>query len=554
MKRKFFRFLSVVLVIILTFSALTPAVFAAGEFGKTPVIYLRGSGDDILDENGNRVWHTSVNTDGLGDTIKEVLYPYLFNAVIKDQWDEYFHKLSSEIGDIFRGAYLDDNGEATNGTSLRPGRYAENADSMSRNKADANGNYPLWTYNFWYDWRTDPMAVADELNDYINAVLAQTGKEKVGIISRCLGVSFVMAYVSKYGTDKISSLGFNSSVSGAMEITSDAYTGNLSMDSDAVVRFEKDMLHLSRVAPWLCEFVGSLFDESIADYIDETVDAAVDIMKINGTLKVTSKTIEFLYNKLFYRLVPELVMATMGTWPGYWSTVKAEDYEDARDFVFGEPGSEMYEKYKGLIAKTDDYYENVSSRFNELLLDANEKGIKINNITKYGYVGYPFGENCNALSDKLAGTAKSSFGATCAEVDKTLSDKYIEERVSEGKGGYISPDKKIDASTCLFPDYTWFIKGIMHDWYPEELDQLLWTCAQSPEQVTVDTDSRYPQYMVWDETAQTLSPMTAENSDTENWKSGKEARYHFGDLFKSIKRFCMNLIEILKYLFAEKKA
>lgn len=551
MKHSVKKFIALFLALTICISTLSVAAFAADDgFGKTPVIYVRGSGDDIIDANGKQVWHTSVNTDGLGDTVKEVVYPYLVNAVLKNEWDAYFDKLSKEIGDIFAGAYLDNNGEATNGTSLRPERYAENADSMSRNKADANGNFPLWTYNFWYDWRTDPWTVADDMNDYINAVLEKTGKEKVGIIARCLGVSFVMAYIAKYGTDKISSLGFNSSVSGAMEITTDAYTGNLTLDSRSVVRFEKDLLYISRATPWLGSFIGSLFDESIAEYVDETVDAAVDIMRMNGTLAVTSAAVEAIYNMLFYRLVPKMVMATMGTWVGYWTTVKPEEYENARDFIFGEPGSEMYEQYKGLIAKTDNYYEKVASHFDELLINAKNSGIRINNVTKYGYQGYPFGETCNVIGDKFAGVTGSSFGATAAEAEKTLPACYIKKAQSEGRDKYISPDKQIDASTCLFPDYTWFVKGIVHDWYPPELDMLLWNCAQESEQVTIDTYPEYPQYMVFDDSNETLSPQTKENSAVEHWN----LTYKFGDMFRALRRFFQNLFEIISFLRTQNEA
>ena len=109
-----------------------------------------------------------------------------------------------------------------------------------------------------------------------------------------------------------------------------------------------------------------------------------------------------------------------------------------------------------------------------------------------------------------------SFGATTSSVYETLSDDYIAKRVAEGKGKYISPDKQIDASTCLFPDLTWFIKGSSHsNWTTYELKMLYDICS-SDRQLTFD-DFPYSQFMVYNTEEDLLFPMTEENCNTEFW-------------------------------------
>lgn len=137
------------------------------------------------------------------------------------------------------------------------------------------------------------------------------------------------------------------------------------------------------------------------------------------------------------------------------------------------------------------------------------------------------------IGDQLASVNKASFGATTSSIYDTLSDKYIAKRVAQGKGKYISPDKQIDASTCWFPDYTFFIKGISHsDWGNEE--QLMYDFVRASRQLTVDdyADTQTPQFMRFDYydgvtggstvgTKGVSQQLTEENCHTENWDASE---------------------------------
>lgn len=89
-------------------------------------------------------------------------------------------------------------------------------------------------------------------------------------------------------------------------------------------------------------------------------------------------------------------------------------------------------------------------------------------------------------------------------------------RHKKGLERYISPDRKVDASTCLFPDYTWFFKGVPHGYYTREETNLIMTVIDAEEQITVN-DYPLTQFISYDFPNRTAYPMTEENSSNENW-------------------------------------
>ena len=150
-----------------------------------------------------------------------------------------------------------------------------------------------------------------------------------------------------------------------------------------------------------------------------------------------------------------------------------------------------------------------------------------------------------------ASVTRASFGATTSTIFDTLSDEYIAQRVAEGKGRYISPDKQIDASTCMFPDYTWFIKGATHVKRTEAEDDLLYTCLTADRQLTID-DFEWTQFMVYDFSTQVMQPMTAENCHNEAFSTDKDD-YTPSSFFAKLKLYWQALTRWLKLFAARMK-
>ena len=107
--------------------------------------------------------------------------------------------------------------------------------------------------------------------------------------------------------------------------------------------------------------------------------------------------------------------------------------------------------------------------------------------------------------DYLIDTALASGGAVCADVFETLPESYVQKR--DRKHNHISPDRVIDASTCMFPELTWFVRDMGHLDYPygsEGMEFLLWL-VRMDSQYTIRTSDRYPQFMQYDVQKKTLT-------------------------------------------------
>ncbi len=135
----------------------------------------------------------------------------------------------------------------------------------------------------------------------------------------------------------------------------------------------------------------------------------------------------------------------------------------------------------------------------------------------------------------------ASLGATVGTVDEDLSDDYIASVVLKGKSTYISPDKKVDASTCLYPEKTWFIKNLEHKEFPDSVNCLMVEMINNPD-FNINSNEKYPQFMVYDTETLEIVPMTAENEDTT-------ARWDV-TFWDALKKFFESLVGLIKELSA----
>ncbi|MBQ6931787.1 MAG: hypothetical protein IJN38_06605 [Clostridia bacterium] len=510
------RIISVLLTAVLLFSFVTPAfswVDANESRSQIPLIRISGDGEALYDSEGNKIFHyrdiANVITSSDGGTavyesMAQTLLPALSKGLLTDNWDDLYAGLETEISKIFASALLDENGNVPNNSGLSQSRIDE-MEYKRHNSQKGNKGYFAWNdYWFRYDWRLDPLKIADELNSYITDIKKSTGCDKVGIMATCLGTNIVMAYVSKYGVDDIQGIAMDGSVVGGAEILSEVICAKFDVAPDALMRVLRDV-----------EGLGMF---SIDAFIMETIDMLVQTGLLEGVISTTEN---IFYDKLIQGATSALALSTFYTWPGYWACVSAEDYEDAKYYVFGEEGSEKRTKYAGLIEKIDNYDREVRQKIPALIKGIKDGGANFGVISKYGFQLIPNCESSDLIADQFASVKRSSFGATTTTVYETFSDEYIANRKAEGKGRYISPDKHIDASTCLAPDSTWFIKGSSHsNWTCYEL-KILYDVASADRQLTVD-DLPYTQFMVYDKDSDSLVPMTEENCNTENWEADSD--------------------------------
>lgn len=525
------KLISLVLSVLMILSVLAPTVvFAADE--KIPIVYLRGDGNGIYDTEGNVVFPVSYDSSQLPEAVARVVFPYLIKAVLFNKWEDYYIAFENEVRPIFAGCQLDENGEPSNGSDIDKDDYVTNQTNMNRDKVNEWGNYGLYDYTFWYDWRRDPLYTADLLNDYIKGFLKTTGAKKVSLVGKCLGGSFVLAYLSKYGYDDIRNLAFDSTVGNGCEKFSDIFSGHLQYNGEALERSQYDSIFLA----------GD--DES--NFLTRFILASVDLLNEKDVVNLTDKAVNKIYKKLYEELTPRLGMAAYGTFPGYWSTVTAENYQEARQLMFFGKGDGYAEKYAGLIEKLDNYDRQVRQRIPEILAGAEEAGVNVGILAKYGYQCLPILESANKPSDVLVSLEKSSFGATCSDIGTKLTDDYIAEKTVDGLGKYIAPDKEVDASTCLFPDSTWIIKGMNHDNWAGCNDILIYRiCTQDGYNINSEPEL-YPQFMIYSDEDNNVYPMTEENCNVTNWDAEQISNHSIRSYFKAILNWLKALFALLK--------
>ena len=477
MKKAFKSIISLLLVTLMLIPMGIPSSAASG--AAVPTVYCQGQGSTLVNANGEQVYPLHLPDGGIMAIVEECM-PLFINALTKGEYDAWYDKLREEVIPLFADIQLDNNGESVNGVHIA---WGWNKNSLK----GVSGVYYLTDYMFESDWRLDPFDNADILHAYITDIKERTGSEKVNLIGRCEGANIVMAYLAEYGYEDINCVEIYISPVYGMDAVGTAFSGNFDFDT-------------ASLEEWMDGYVD-LGD----DILSELLYSFLSLAQSTGVLSLTGLALDVFAMKLYNEILPELLLGSFGTFPGIWAMVDAKNYEDAKEVIFG--GKE--DEYAGLIAKLDDYNVRVRQRADTILQEAASAGVKIAVFAKYGYINFPLDNSAAELSDGYVTVNASSFGATCAPRGQILSDAYIADLTAAGNDKYLSPDSNIDASTCLFPDTTGFIKNSTHVDFPNSIHVLMEKFLHSDGTMTVFSDPSYPQYMIKNED-DSISPYAGE--------------------------------------------
>lgn len=514
------RLTALILALLMIMSGV-PAVFAAAE--EYPTIYVIGAHkNDIHNSEGETIYPIEAD---LGEIIKEALMPCLEElalGMVKDDYSDYAEKFNSYMAPIFEELVLDENGDVSNGSYTR-------LHSDVNNVKGKTGNYTIWDARFWYDWRESPMKTAGELRDYIDAVVDATGKSKVQLVGRCYGANVIAAYLEIYkdhAKKYVSDISYYSSSLLGIDFMSAIFSGEIYLDDKAITNF----------LDYYMENKELIEDEDTAGLIT----ALAEILQQIKVLGLTGDALLEFVNMFKSDLMPLVIRNSYGGWLSYWAMVTPELYETARDFVFNT--DELKKEYAGFIAKADDFHYNVQCNAVDTMLELKAAGINFCIFAKYNFPEIPLYKGATTQGDTDTSVYRQSFGATAADYNQVLSDEYI-AGVSEENKKYISPDKKIDASTALFPETTWFVKDLHHDFFGVLQDMSIEIMRYD---MSVDND-KYPQYFATvnaiPDGAEGLTPVEGVDED-----DGKPA----DNIFASLIRFLTSMINFIVNLFKKK--
>ena len=347
------------------------------------------------------------------------------------------------------------------------------------------------TYFYNYDWRLDPLANADRLNETVENAKAKAGSDKVTLIPCSMGGVQTLSYLAKYGSDSVEKIIFMSSAHKGLYFVSELFSGNLQLSQKDIFKYLSDFLNLGdentdNLFDFLCAYLGNAwYLKPVFSFLDKF---AKDISN------------ETVYDSL---------RRVFGSMPGMWAFVRSEYYDGARAFMTTDKTS------AALLSKIDNYHKTVGSVNDSILTSAAEKGTAICICSHYGRGSIPVTPKACIEGDYLIETASTSNGVTIADAGKYLPDGYTQAKECGGHN-HVSADGKADASTCLFPDSTWLLKNVGHvgcNYGSDYADMLLWM-LETEGQPTVFDNEKYPQFLKASMDENKLEPITADSKVT----------------------------------------
>lgn len=502
MKKIFKKLVAVLLAVIMfVLSAVSVAANAVDKSEKCPTVSVPGfmSSEILADKNdpdSEVIWPPS--SDGIIAAVKQTV-PVLLELAANKDWESFGDKLAQIANELFLPAENDRDGNPADNT----GAYFvyPNADSI-----DENSNV-----SFHYDWRKDPIEIAQELNDFINYVMKASGCDKVSIECHSLGSIVTDTYATLYGTEHLKTVVFNAPALFGETYNSELMTGQLILDPDAV-----------------CDYLDYAFDTN--EY-SNLIKSLLDVLNDSGIVDIICSFGNTLLREIGEKVSAQSVVPLFARWTTIWAMVPDENIDSAMNYIFNELKPYYDADYTNLIAKINNYNTLVRSKKAETLKKINDE-CNLYVITRYGYSSLPLTPSSSSLSDGVVDTKYASFGATTADFGKKFSEEYLATADSR----YISPDKSIDASTCLFPEQTWFIKNITHSYNSDALDEMTETFINFEGQGTIDTFEQYPQFLMFDHVNDVIvKDTTGENTLT---------------FFDKIQAAFYDLVKLIKYVIS----
>lgn len=475
------KIFSVVLSISILLCSFIPAFAKASaehnpdDCATYPVVLIRGMDFGGLSVNyGTENAAPAINAD-VPEIIKGVL-----KAIGKGIFTLNFDNTMDEILDcangIFKHLSMDKKGDSLYNVGVP--KYPESADNYENLLEGDWGEYGMvrtcieklpdgHTYYLNYDWRLDPFVISDEINALVNTAIAETGHNKVNLVCCSMGGLMTMAYLTEYGYEKINRCLFMSSTFCGAQVASDLLCGKLEIKEEN-----------------LYNFVASLVSQEPA------AELLINGLYKIGLFKSLTKITDFIINNYKNKIYEKVLIPVFCYMLPLWGLVQPEDYEAAKAYVFGNDISDN----TAFIEKTDKLQLMMKNR-NNLLDEMIENGVEIAIVAHYDAPLAPVYENCDFNGDGTLETYQMSGYATVAKYGKTLGDDYKPE-----KPDYLSPDRVVDLSTALYPEYTYIIKGATHvggNYNSEYADFLIWLLTYDGE-FYAGASERYPQFMVSD--------------------------------------------------------
>lgn len=469
----FKKFISVLLSIILAFSAVVSASGAQVNISDLPVVMVAGYSSPELvmtDEQGNKTQIWGLNMDSVLSRVLNRIVDLGKGLVMTlDGNAEYLGKV---VGEELEQEleYMKINPDGTSKYNVT----VANPETMDKNmKYILENNLPeeyinerevldeiaekyvdsSLIYSYQADWRMSLIECADELDRLIEEIKVITGKDKVNIIAVSHGGQITATYLSLYGyKQSVNNAVLTVPAIGGAVLAYDIMSGNVHLDEYTLVYYLQHGFIAEGEYEWLVE-------AQQLGFLDDVIE----------------ELLPYVYN-------------VIGNFGSIWDFIPNEDYEQIKAMHL-DPVT-----HAGVIAKSDASHEITANMHEALQKCRNEYGIKVSIIAG---TGVPSVSGAQRNSDAIIGT-NDSTGALCAPYGQRFNDGYTGAKTmcSDPTHDHVSPSFEVDASCAYLPEHTWFVDELFHgmtfkDAYSKELAfKLLLT----DEIENVHSDPAYPQF------------------------------------------------------------
>ena len=464
MKKGFKRVICLVLSLALLLSGATVGASAEeddcvnGNCGHSPVVILPGinhsptyvydeNDEPVLDGDGNHVGGTLLMIN-LDDLLKECLAKIIACVLgsIVTQHSVFMYDTAYEAAcTAFSYQKVDDEGNHVE--NLKTQKFYSLAD-MSEDDLDwAYRMVPMQAltevigedhvYFYTFNLVGDPMKSADILDAYIDEVLERSGHDKVTLLPVSLGGTILTAYLDKYGHDKVDSI----------------VSAVACLDGTDIVA---DMLE--RKWNLSDEF---FYHEYIANIMEVNADSAGLGYLINCVLHILPHAA---VDDLLSGAVSGVLDTIMINCPQIWAMIPSYRYDAL---------AERYLTEKPVLKEKTDRFQQARLNLKDNIRAAVADGVAVNFISgsnlnfsdgEYNFFGI-VASNGHVNSDGIINLSSTTLGATGTVSGRVLPEDYVQafNSAEHPEYSYISPDRRIDASTAVLPDNTWIFLDQHHE-------------------------------------------------------------------------------------------
>lgn len=291
-------------------------------------------------------------------------------------------------------------------------------------------------YLYTFNLVGDPLKSADELDEYIDMVKAQTGHDKVTLLPVSLGGTILTSYLHRYGHEDVDEI-----------VTAVACLDGTDIVADMMDRkwnLADDYLYHEFIPP-------ILGDDAALGYL---INCVLHIIPRSGVDAILTGAISAILDKMMINC------------PQIWAMIPSYRYDALAERYLNDPA-------KAELRKKTDEFQQARLNLKKNILAAVEDGVEVNLVAganlSFGEQDYSFFaivESAHTYNtDGIINLASTTLGATGAPAGKTLADIDYEKNTfcKNADHKHISPDNKVDVSTAVLPENTWIFLDQHHE-------------------------------------------------------------------------------------------